>query len=392
MERYARTVSSVVGATLLCAVGVTAQTGLEVGGVPAVNFDADEGVGYGAVVALYHYGDGSVRPYAWSLQPTVFLTTEGRRDFTLFFDAPAMHGRWRLDAFAGSQRQIATPYYGVGNASRNEEERVTDDDPRYYRFGRTLHSGLVNLQRPLGSTPLRLLVGGGAIRGSLEAVPEGEGTTRVAAEIEDGLWAGADGWSNFIRVGLVWDTRDQETGPRSGTWSDLLIQRVDEALGSAASYTRWTLTDRRYWPLGPVVVAHRVLVQGTGSGVPLFDLHRVQTSFRDQEGLGGAKSVRGVLRNRYAGRGLFVWNAEVRWRALEFQAVGRPFHVVLSAFADAGRVWDGQPRIDELVSDLHRGWGGGVRLGMGSDFVVAADAGTGAETGLQLYIGLGYLY
>jgi hypothetical protein len=29
---------------------------------------------------------------------------------------------------------------------------------------------------------------------------------------------------------------------------------------------------------------------------------------------------------------------------------------------------------------------------MGADFVVATDVGTGEETGLQLYIGLGYLF
>ena len=43
-----------------------------------------------------------------------------------------------------------TPYY-----------RLDPEDPRYYRFGRTLESVLLNVHRPLGGTPLRLLVGGG---------------------------------------------------------------------------------------------------------------------------------------------------------------------------------------------------------------------------------------
>jgi len=34
---------------------------------------------------------------------------------------------------------------------------------------------------------------------------------------------------------------------------------------------------------------------------------------------------------------------------------------------------------------------GGVRLGMGENFVVAVDGGTSRETGLPIYIGLGYL-
>lgn len=43
-----------------------------------------------------------------------------------------------------------------------------------------------------------------------------------------------------------------------------------------------------------------------------------------------------------------------------------------------------------MLRDLHRGFGGGVRLGMGENFVVAVDAGTSEETGLTVYVGLGY--
>jgi outer membrane protein assembly factor BamA len=357
-----------------------------------VNFDSDEGFGYGVAVALYHYGDGSVQPYRWSVQPTVFLTTKGRRDYTVFFDAPSLFGGWRLDVFAGSQRQIATPYYGLGNNAVYDPSRVTDADPYYYRFGRRLNSGLVNLQRPLGDSPLRLLIGAGVIRASLDAVPEGTGTTLVAEEIAGGVRPGTEGWINYVRAGLIYDTRNRETAPGRGTWSDILVQRVDKILGSEVGYTRWTITDRRYWRLGPLILVNRLLLQGISGDVPLVDLHRLQASFRDQEGLGGARSVRGLLRNRYAGRGMFLWNTEVRWPAFTFQLWSRSFHFAVSAFLDQGRVWEGQPRPGDLLSGLHRGFGGGVRLGMGPDFVVGADLGTGAETGLQLYVGAGWLF
>ena len=49
--------------------------GVEVSGLPALNFDADEGFGYGALLALYAYEPGATT-YRWTLQPTVFLTTE----------------------------------------------------------------------------------------------------------------------------------------------------------------------------------------------------------------------------------------------------------------------------------------------------------------------------
>src|SRR4051812_19259978 len=65
-----------------------APRGRSITGLPALNYDADEGVGYGALLQLYDYGSDGAQPYRYSVQPTVFLTTRGRRDFTVFVDAP----------------------------------------------------------------------------------------------------------------------------------------------------------------------------------------------------------------------------------------------------------------------------------------------------------------
>lgn len=372
---------------------VTRPTGLEVGALPAVNFDSDEGVGYGAIAELYHYGDGTRPPWVWMVQPKVFLTTGGRRDFTVFFDAPhLLPGGWRLGAWLGSEEQIATPYYGLGNETAYDENLDDEDgpDPYYYRFGRTRRSVSTSLQHGFLDPRLRVLVGAGVARVSVVPVPKDKGTTLFAAH-----WGEAERveWHNYVRAGLVWDTRDRETGPTRGTWTEILVQRVDRALGSEATYTRWTFADRRYVSLTPTLTfAHRYLVQDVRGAAPVSELFRVQTSFKQQEGLGGASTVRGVLKNRWVGRGMLIWNAELRWRAAAFRMWGRPFHTVLSVFLDQGRVWEGDVRMDELFADLHRGVGGGVRLGMGEDFVVAFDAGTSNETGLPVYIGLGYLY
>ena len=48
-------------------------TGWEPTGLPALNYDSDEGFGYGVLFELYNYGDGGYSPYRFTLQPTVFL-------------------------------------------------------------------------------------------------------------------------------------------------------------------------------------------------------------------------------------------------------------------------------------------------------------------------------
>src|SRR4051812_36853883 len=85
-------------------------TGKSITGLPALNFDADEGVGYGALLQFYDYGDGSVLPYRYSLQPTVLFTSRGRRDVTLFMDAPhLLGGDWRMNGALAREQQLATP-------------------------------------------------------------------------------------------------------------------------------------------------------------------------------------------------------------------------------------------------------------------------------------------
>jgi len=193
-----------------------------------------------------------------------------------------------------------------------------------------------------------------------------------------------------VRAGVIWDTRDREVGPRRGTWTEFLVQRVDRALGSSHDYTRWTLADRRYFPLGArLTFANRLLLQKVTGTAPFYDLYLVQTSFKQQEGLGGAKTLRGIPRDRYVDDGLALWNAELRWRASDFDAVGQAWHLILSGFVDTGRVW-GRDRF--ALSGLHAGYGGGVRLGMGESFIVALDAGHSRDATLPFYIGLGYLY
>jgi len=101
------------------------ERGVEISGIPALNFDADEGLGYGVILQLYAY-DGNAATYRWPVQPTVFLTTEGRRDYTVFFDAPSRpEHAWRITGFAGREQQLATPYYGLGNASPYDSKLET---------------------------------------------------------------------------------------------------------------------------------------------------------------------------------------------------------------------------------------------------------------------------
>lgn len=366
-------------------------TGWEKSGIPALNFDADEGFGFGAALELYNYGRG-LQPYRFTIQPTVLLTTEGRRDVTVFFDAPALlPANWRMTAFTGSERQLAQPYYGIGNATQYEASREAPPNPYYYRYGRARLRASMDFQHRIVGTSAKLLFGAGAGSTSFDLTPRDSGTTLLASQLS-GITPSADR-VNYVRAGLLWDTRDHEIGPHSGTWAELLVQRVGKSLGSTEDFTRWTTTVRQYLPLSSrLTFAQRVVGQGI-EGTPTFDqLSIIQSSFKEQEGLGGASSIRGVPKDRYIGKALLLSNSELRWRAFDFSLFDRQSFLALSGFADAGRVWSGRFDLATALTDLHAGYGGGVRLGVGPSFIVATDVGHSSESVAAVYVGLGWMY
>jgi hypothetical protein len=365
--------------------------GWEISGVPALNFDADEGFGFGAALELYNYGSG-VQPYRFTIQPTVLLTTKGRRDITVFFDAPAlMNNGWRVTAFFGGEQQLAQPYYGVGNATVYDPSAELAPNPYFYRFGRERLRLTADVQHRLGSSAAKILVGGGVSRSTFDLTPHDSGTTLLFAQLAG--TTPAPERVNYLRTGLLWDTRDQEIGPHKGTWAEALVQRVSKGLGATEDFTRWTTTARQYVPLGGrLTFAQRVIVQGI-EGTPTFDeLATIQSSYKQQEGLGGSGSIRGVPTDRYIGKALLLSNSELRWHATDFQLHRRDAHLWLSAFVDAGRVWSDHIDLSQAFDDLHAGYGGGVRLGLGPSFTIATDVGHSNESSAAVYIGLGWMY
>jgi outer membrane protein assembly factor BamA len=376
-------------ATHLCA--QAPKKPLEISGVPAINFDADEGFGYGVILALYAYDTSSVS-YRWTLQPTVFLTTNGRRDYTLFFDAPARPDHpWRITSFLGREEQLSAPYYGLGNESLYDAATEQGSTRYFYRYGRDRTRATGDVQHAIGNPALRVLIGGGASIDRINLTPFDSGHTLIQSELSN--VTPATGHTNYLRAGLTWDTRDREIGTQSGTWADVIVQRVDKALGASNDYTRWTVTGRHYQPVGPrLTLANRLLVQNTVGDAPFYVLSEVQTTQKPQDGLGGSSTVRGLPKNRYVGKGIAVSNNELRWRAADFTLRGRPSSLVLSSFVDAGRVWTDGVDLSTATHDLHVGYGGGARLAFGSSFVIATDVGHSAQSTAPIYIGLGYMF
>ena len=278
----------------------------------------------------------------------------------------------------------------MGNSTPSDVSE-TGSTRYFYRYGRDRLRLSQDVQHALGSPAVRLLVGAGASIDKIDLTPFDSGATLINRQL--GGRAPATGHTNYLRAGLTYDTRDREIGTRSGTWADVIVQRVDKSLGATNSYTRVTAAARHFQPFGArVTLANRLLAQNISGDAPFYALNEIQTTQKSQDGLGGSSTVRGLPKDRYTGKGLVVSNNELRWRAAQFGVHGRPSAIELSGFVDAGRVWDNGLSLAGATSELHVGYGGGARLALGPSFVIATDVGHSSQSTAAVYIGLGYLF
>jgi outer membrane protein assembly factor BamA len=365
-----------------------APAGREIVGLPALNFDSDEGVGYGALLQVYDYGKG-VRPYRYTFQPTLIFSTKGKRDLTVFIEAPDLRG-WRANVYLAREIHLATPYYGYGNASLYDSTAESDPNHYYYRYGRRRTRIAADVQHHLGSSrAARVLIGAAFLDVTTKAVPFDSGTTLFAQQQVSG-GVSPHGRANYVRGGVVWDTRDREIGPTRGIWAEALAQFTARSIGASNDYQRYTATVRGYAPVSSRLIgAIRVIAQQVSGNVPVYDITTIQSSYKPLNGLGGDGTVRGVVKDRFIGKGLVVANTELRWRFADFHVRGKSAFLLASGFYDAGRVWANTIDISQLATELHTGYGGGLRVGLGPSFVVAVDVAHSSES-TAIYIGLGY--
>jgi hemolysin activation/secretion protein len=125
--------------------------------------------------------------------------------------------------------------------------------------------------------------------------------------------------------------------------------------------------------------------------------------------LGGARNLRGIMRNRGVGDGVAYGNTELRWKFYRFGLIKQNFYLALNAFADAGMVVQkveiNKSSIPENVDQsqyfsndpekIHVCLGGGFRVVMNQNFIIAADFGKALDKrdgNTGVYIGFGYIF
>ncbi len=412
--------------TMVFAYGQEAKTGWGFGGVPAVAYNSDTGFLYGIVFEAYNYGAGTHYPdYDYTIKPTWTRTTKGSGENTLFFDSKYLLPKdIRVTAYAGYLTEQALPFYGFNGYESDYTPGFENADSSnyvtrmYYRHERNTLRLTADFQKSVISENLRVIAGFGYIDTKVDTVDEhglNEGKeedllpenapTLYDDYVDSGFIKSTEahgGLTNFIKLGLVYDTRDNEPNPMSGLWTELLLTSYPSFLGSDFSFTTLTATHRQYFTLieKDLSFAYRVGYQQQLGEPPFFMLPWYQSSYKMTEGLGGSKSLRGILMNRIVGKSILLANLEARWKFFRTTIGGQNLYLALNGFSDMGQVlspYEVEGKTLPFATDegLHLSYGGGLRIVLNENFIIAVDYGMASDEqdgNSGLYIGLGYLY
>ena len=400
------------------------KTGFSFGGFPFVAYDADVGFKYGALVNLYWFGDGSRYPmYDHSVYLEWSRTTKGNGINQVTYDTDKLIPGIRSFIEVSYLTEKALDFYGFNGYQAiydpdyvNSVDDMGYSNRAYYRHSRKLIRINADFQGEIIGQKFRWLAGIGYFGNTIDSVDvdglnEGETEDLLSDNslygnyLEWGLIPedqANGGGHTLLKGGLVYDTRDNEPNPFKGIWTELQLHYAPSFLSNTDySYSRIIFTHRQYFTLIPewMNLAVRLSYQGKISGeMPFYMMpYLFNTAPKlTSDGVGGNKTVRGVLRNRIVGDGFTYGNLELRGKILRTTVFNQNLYIALAGFVDAGMVtqkykFDASGLPDELPDGLpdelidpnarevpHLGFGGGIHIALNQNFIITVDYGLAA--------------
>ena len=364
--------------------GRKVKTGWNFGALPSVAFDADLGFQGGALANIYYYGDGSQYPeYIHSIYAEAAYTTKNYGIFRVNYDSKYLIPKHRLTLDATYQPDAMCDFYGYNgyqsiynqNFHKWKKDQSKMGDPTeyqsraFYKYKRDLfrfaadiegtiwqnikwNAGLGVLGYMIDECDIDMLNGKNEFNPELPLSDQKALNPNVEGLYEKYVkWGLIDkaeangGWHPYLRAGLTYDSRDQRTCPTKGIYADAFFTYT-AAFGEQATagynHLQFNFNFRHYVPIyrDRVTFAYRVGTQNNIAGQSPFYMNTyLNTLFIQRvmyEGLGGANSLRGIMRNRILANGFAYANVELRTKVAKFDIGKQHFYIGLAPFFDLG--------------------------------------------------------
>jgi len=425
------------------------KKGISFGPLPIVAFDQDKGLQLGGLLNIFDFGDGSYYPHPrqqWYIEYSYF--TKGTQQVFLTYDTKHLIPGVRMSLAATIVSDKAMDFYGYNGYQsvyqadsvmhwKNKKDKTgmpSEYMSAFYRLERLAITAKADFVGNIWENKLFWQAGYYFSKYNYspinkekinEGKPDAEqfsGQTLYEKYLDWGIVPENEkdgGYTSALRLGLMYDTRDFEAAPSRGIWAEGNITLAPDFLGTTHSYYRYMLAFRHYIPViqDDLVFAYRLNYQGSiGNYLPYYIMPVFSNIGKeyDRDGIGGYRTVRGIMRDRIQGLDVGFLNAELRWKFVRFHLLKQNVYLGLNAFLDGGivtRNYDMSYRgdknnslmkkeyakyIDTSNSDgFHAAAGGGFRIAINQNFIIAIDYAKpfDKQDGKgSLYINTGYLF
>ena len=412
------------------------KKGWNFGVLPAISFSTELGFQYGGLVNAYNFGDGSRYPkYNHSLYVEVSTTTKGNAVNRFFYDTDKLIKNCRFSVDATYMDDKALQFYGFnGNQSLYNPNFIDTKNSDYktsmfYGYSRKMLR-FEPVLRGILYNKLHWIAGIGIyhftiVSVNVDKLNKGQSGDNILPNVPGlydkyvswGLISSNEqngGWFNHAILGLSYDTRDNEVNTNNGICDEVIVGIAPTLLGNETNSTKITFIHRQFLPIikKKLSFCYRLSWQANEGNMPWYAKQLLLKSFPSgdySEGIGGSKTVRGILRYRLIGNDFAYGNFEFRYMFAHSKIMKQNFHLGLNTFYDAGIVTrfipvdlsklsqaDQQTYFTNKKKDeLHHSVGLGVRVIMNENFIVAFEYGQALEKqdGVSgFYVNLNYLF
>jgi len=370
------------------------KKGWNFGPLPAISYNSDLGFQYGVLCDIYWFGDGSNYPeYLHKFNVEISHYTKGSGVYHLFYDSRYLISGLRVTADISYLTDRMMDFYGFNGYMSPYNSNYGD---AFYKFDRNLFRSTLDIQGSLGGK-FSWVAGIGFYdykAASVKAEEYEDYPKLYDLYVASGLIGANEkrgGGVAEVKLGAVYDTRDNEADPYKGFKAELLTL-YSITNNKADNYGKIFASASTFIPLWGerLTFAAKGSWQGTMYGEqPFYMLQNISTLYYRQitnEGLGGLNTIRGVLRNRVVGAGIVWANIELRYRFAYFPFLGQNWYLALNPFFDAGAVvqyhkkesmqlFSANPIYSGEKEALHMSAGLGFKAVMNRNFIISAEWG-----------------
>jgi outer membrane protein assembly factor BamA len=415
---------------------VRMKKGWTFGVFPSFGYDSNTGVKYGGILKLFDYGDGTKYPmYNRNLSFEWSRTTKGSGTNQFTYETRNLIPGIRLLAEASYLTEQTLDFFGFNgyNAWYSPAETKSGNQeyvsPVFYKMDRKMVKLKLEFIGNLKGSHLKWFGGLEFMNNDLDTVDintlnRGRDPKHYLPSAGGGLYGNFIRWglipadqargghTTILKAGVKYDTRDNEANPMKGLWTEAMILYSPGFISDGYNYSRFAFTHRQYFTIWPhrINFCYRFSYQAKLSGeMPFYMLPLVYNSAPQLtlSGLGGAKTMRGVLRNRVVGEDFIYGNAELRWKLFRAIIFNQNVYLAISGFTDAGMITgryklpattdpDGQAWLAKGEKEkLHATYGWGAHCAVNDNFVVSIDYGYAFDPrdGKKgMYIGMNFLF